>query len=826
MSETIETNPAPIASTQIVDEMQRSYIDYSMSVIVGRALPDVRDGMKPGARRILYAMRDLGLLHNRPYKKSAYVVGEVLGKYHPHGDSAVYDTMVRMAQPFAMRYPLVDGQGNFGSIDGDNAAAYRYTEVRLRRIAEEMLTDIDKQTVDMVKNYNGEIEEPSVLPARLPNLLLNGCTGIAVGMATNIPPHRLGEITDAVMHLIDNPEATIDDLLQHVRGPDFPTGGIICGVNPIREMYTTGRGHIKLRGRAVIEENKQGRETIIITEIPYAVNKTTLVTNIARMVREKTIEGISDIRDESSREGIRVVIELKRDVIARVILNNLFKHTQLQTTFGAILLALDNGRPRVMNLKEMLSCFIDHRVDVITRRTRFEARKAEARAHILEGLKIAIDHLDDVVKIIRASNNRDIARSELISRYELSLHQANAILDMRLYQLTGLEREKLEEEYLALIKHISYLRDLLANHHKILDLIKTELQEIRDSYDDERLTEIIAAENELNMEDLLADTECVITISHRGYIKRVPSSTYRAQRRGGKGISGMNTRDQDYVQHMFIASTHDEILFFTATGRMYRKKVYEIPEGSRISQGKAIVNLLELRENERIAAMIRVREFADSQHLVMASKRGIIKKTKLSAFRHARREGIIACKVDPDDELIAVRLTDGEDELMMATRNGMSIRFPETDIRDMGRATRGVRGIRLKDSDDRVVSLEKVDPREKLLVCTRNGYGKRTAFDEYRLQSRGGKGIFTIRTSERNGPVVAALSVNDTDALMMITAQGKMIRMDVAGIRPISRVTQGIRLIDLYEGDKLVCATPVDPEKDEQNGDAPDSETE
>ena len=826
MSETIETNPAPIASTQIVDEMQRSYIDYSMSVIVGRALPDVRDGMKPGARRILYAMRDLGLLHNRPYKKSAYVVGEVLGKYHPHGDSAVYDTMVRMAQPFAMRYPLVDGQGNFGSIDGDNAAAYRYTEVRLRRIAEEMLTDIDKQTVDMVKNYNGEIEEPSVLPARLPNLLLNGCTGIAVGMATNIPPHRLGEITDAVMHLIDNPEATIDDLLQHVRGPDFPTGGIICGVNPIREMYTTGRGHIKLRGRAVIEENKQGRETIIITEIPYAVNKTTLVTNIARMVREKTIEGISDIRDESSREGIRVVIELKRDVIARVILNNLFKHTQLQTTFGAILLALDNGRPRVMNLKEMLSCFIDHRVDVITRRTRFEARKAEARAHILEGLKIAIDHLDDVVKIIRASNNRDIARSELISRYELSLHQANAILDMRLYQLTGLEREKLEEEYLALIKHISYLRDLLANHHKILDLIKTELQEIRDSYDDERLTEIIAAENELNMEDLLADTESVITISHRGYIKRVPCSTYRAQRRGGKGISGMNTRDQDYVQHMFIASTHDEILFFTATGRMYRKKVYEIPEGSRISQGKAIVNLLELRENERIAAMIRVREFADSQHLVMASKRGIIKKTKLSAFRHARREGIIACKVDPDDELIAVRLTDGEDELMMATRNGMSIRFPETDIRDMGRATRGVRGIRLKDSDDRVVSLEKVDPREKLLVCTRNGYGKRTAFDEYRLQSRGGKGIFTIRTSERNGPVVAALSVNDTDALMMITAQGKMIRMDVAGIRPISRVTQGIRLIDLYEGDKLVCATPVDPEKDEQNGDAPDSETE
>ncbi len=825
MTETIEQPPAPIESTQIVDEMQRSYIDYSMSVIVGRALPDARDGMKPGARRILFAMRDLGLLHNRPYKKSAYVVGEVLGKYHPHGDSAVYDTMVRMAQPFAMRYPLVDGQGNFGSIDGDNAAAYRYTEVRLRRIAEEMLIDIDKQTVDMVKNYNGEIEEPAVLPARLPNLLLNGCTGIAVGMATNIPPHRMREITDAVIHLIDHPDAGIDDLLQHVQGPDFPTGGIICGVNPIREMYTTGRGHIKLRGRAAIEENKQGRETIIITEIPYAVNKTTLVTNIARLVREKTLDGISDIRDESSREGIRVVIELKRDAMARVILNNLFKHTQLQVTFGAILLALDHGRPRVMNLKEMLSCFIDHRIDVITRRTRFEVRKAEARAHILEGLKIAIDHLDDVVKIIRGADNRDMARTELISRYNLSLIQANAILDMRLYQLTGLEREKLDEEYLALIKHISYLRDLLANREKILELIKTDLQQIRDQYDDERLTEIVAAENELNMEDLLADTECVITISHRGYIKRVPVSTYRAQRRGGKGISGMTTRDEDYLQHIFIASTHDYILFFTGTGRLYRKKVYEIPEGSRVSLGKAIVNLLELRENEKIAAMIRVRDFEDTQHLVMATQRGIVKKTNLSAFRNARREGIIACNIDPDDELIGVRLTDGEDDLILVTHNGMSIRFPESNLRDMGRATRGVRGIRLKGENDHVVSLEKVDPRETLLVCTQNGYGKRTLFEEYRRQSRGGNGIFTIRTSERNGPVVAALSVNDEDALMMITAQGKMIRMDIAGIRPIKRVTQGVKLINLYEGDKLVCATPVDPEKDDQDGEASDPET-
>ncbi len=817
MTKTVESFQAPIDSIQIEDEMQRSYIDYSMSVIVGRALPDVRDGMKPGARRILFAMRDLGLLHNRPFKKSAYVVGEVLGKYHPHGDSAVYDTMVRMAQPFAMRYPLVDGQGNFGSIDGDNAAAYRYTEVRMRRMAEEMLIDIDKQTVDMVKNYNGEIDEPSVLPARLPNLLLNGCTGIAVGMATNIPPHQLGEIIDATVHLIEHPEASVDDLLGFVRGPDFPTGGVICGVTPIREMYTTGRGHIKLRGSALIEENTQNREIIVITEIPYAVNKTTLVTGIARMVREKTLDGISDIRDESSREGIRIVIEVKRGFMASVILNNLFKHTQLQVTYGAILLALENGRPRVMNLKEIMRCFIDHRVDVITRRTRFEVRKAEARAHILEGLKTAIEHLDDIVRIIRGARHRDSAREELVTRFKLSVIQANAILDMRLYQLTGLERQKIDEEYAKLLEHIAYLRELLADRGKILGLIREDMLQIREQYNDRRMTEIIADDNELNMEDLIADTECVITISHRGYIKRVPATTYRGQHRGGKGVSGMETRDEDFLEHLFIARAHDVILFFTEKGRLYREKVYAIPEGTRGGKGKALVNLLELRDNERIAAMIRVREFSDIQHLVMATARGIVKKTNLSAFRNLRRNGMIACNVDPEDALIGVRMTEGTSDLMLVTRNGMSIRFPETELRDIGRATRGVRGIRLKDANDRVVGLEIVDPLETMLVCTQNGYGKRTAFDQYRRQSRGGNGVFTIRTSKRNGPVVAAHSVNESDSLMMITAQGKMIRLNIDGIRTIRRVTQGVRLINLDEDDTLVCAAPVDPEKDEQD---------
>jgi len=797
----------------IEDEMQHSYIDYSMSVIIGRALPDVRDGMKPGARRILYAMRDLGLLHNRTYKKCAYVVGEVLGKYHPHGDSAVYETLVRMAQPFAMRYTLVDGQGNFGSIDGDNAAAYRYTESRLTRMAEELLADIEKNTVIMVPNYNGELVEPSVLPARVPNLLMNGSTGIAVGMATNIPPHNLGELIDALVVLIDNPEATVDDLMKHVKGPDFPTGGIICGLKPISDMYRTGRGQMKVRGRAGIEEGKQGKESIIITEIPYAVNKSSLLETIAELVQEKHIEGISDLRDESNKDGIRIVVELKRGAVAKVVLNNLYKHTQLQTTFGAILLAIDHGRPKVMTLKEMLVAFLDHRFDVITRRTQFELAKAEARAHILEGLKIALDHLDDVVKIIRGSKDRDQAKTELMKRFGLSEIQTNAILDMRLYQLTGLERDKLEEEYLALIKLITYLRDLLASRERLFAVIREDLLEAKKLYASGRQTDIVPNEGEVNIEDLIADRGWVITISHTGYIKRTAVSTYKAQRRGGKGVAGMDTKEEDYVQHLFVANTHDYILFFTPKGHVFWEKVYEIPEASRNSRGKAIVNLLNMQSGEQIASMVKVREFAADQFIVFATEKGVVKKTNLGAFSNPRAAGIIAIAIDEGDRLIGVKPTDGHNDVMLTTHNGMSIRFNEGALRDQGRDTRGVCGIDLADAD-RVESLEIVDPRATFLVCTENGYGKRSNFDEYRIQKRGGKGLMTIRTSERNGCIVGAHAVQEADALMLITAQGQMIRMPVADVRVISRVTQGVRLIQLDAGDKLVAATTVEPEDD------------
>ncbi len=802
-----------VGNINIEDEMQRSYIDYSMSVIIGRALPDVRDGMKPGARRILYAMRSLGLLHNRPYKKCAYVVGEVLGKYHPHGDSAVYDTLVRMAQDFAMRYMLVDGQGNFGSIDGDNAAAYRYTESRLTRMAEELLADIDKDTVDMVPNYNGELTEPAVLPSRVPNLLLNGSTGIAVGMATNIPPHNLGELVDALVCLIDRENATVDDLMKHIKGPDFPTGGVICGLKPISDMYRTGRGQLKVRGRAGVEEGKQGKESIIITEIPYAVNKANLLTGIAELVQEKKIEGIADLRDESNKDGIRIVVELKRGAVAKVVLNNLYKHTQLQTTFGAIMLAIDQGRPKVMNLREMLQAFLDHRYDVVRRRTQFELDKAEARAHILEGLKIALDHLDAVVKIIRESKDRDHARVQLMSKFGLSEIQSNAILDMRLYQLTGLERDKLEAEYLELIKLISYLRDLLASRSKLMGVIREDLLEVKKGYTDERRTAIVPDEGEVNIEDLIADRGYVITISHTGYIKRTAVSTYKAQRRGGKGVAGMETKEEDYVERLFVANTHDYILFFTPQGRVYWEKVYEIPEASRQSKGKAIVNLLNVQSGDTIAAMIKVREFAENQFVIFATEKGVVKKTNLGAFSNPRAAGIIAIAIDEGDRLIGVKQTDGHNEVVLTTHNGMSIRFNEAELRDQGRDTRGVCGITLTD-DDRVESLEIVDTRATFLVCTENGYGKRTGFDEYRVQKRGGKGLMTIRTSERNGAIVGAHAVQENDALMLITAQGQMIRMPVADVRVISRVTQGVRLINLDAGDKLVAATTVEPDDD------------
>jgi DNA gyrase subunit A len=803
-----------IGNINIEDEMQRSYIDYSMSVIIGRALPDARDGLKPGARRILYAMWQLGLLHNRPFKKCATVVGEVLGKYHPHGDAAVYETLVRMAQPFSLRYLLVDGQGNFGSIDGDNAAAYRYTECRLEQVAEEMLADIDKRTVPMVRNYNDELDEPAVLPARLPNLLLNGGAGIAVGMATNIPPHNLGEVVDALVILIDNPEATIEELLRHIRGPDFPTGAIICGQKPILEMYRNGRGQIQVRGRAGIEEGKQGKECIIVSEIPYTVNKAALIEHMAQLVNDKILEGIGDIRDESNKNGIRIVIELKRGVVAKVILNNLFKHTQLQTTFGAILLAIDRGRPKVLNLKEILQCFIAHRFEVITRRTQFELEKAEARAHILEGLKIALANLEAIVKIIKSSKNREAARDELRQRFGLSEIQANAILDLRLYQLTGLERDKLEAEYLELIKLISYLKDLLANKDKIYGVMKADLLEIKKQYGDPRRTEIVPEEGEMEVEDLIADRSCIITISHGGYIKRVPVGTYKAQRRGGKGVAGMETREEDYVEHLFVATTHDYILFFTAGGRIYWEKVYEIPEAGRTASGKAIVNLLELKPEERIAAMVRVRAFPETEFLVMATEKGVVKKTNLSEFANPRRDGIIAINIDAGDRLIGVKLTNGQNDVMLATRQGMSLRFNESELKDQGRATRGVIGIRL-DQDDVLESLEIVDPKATFFVCTENGYGKRTSFEEYRDQHRAGKGIYTIRPSDRNGAVVGAHTVMEKDSLMLITAKGKMIRMQVNDIRVISRVTQGVRLIGLDEGDELVSATTVEPEDGE-----------
>lgn len=803
-----------ISPINIEDEMRSSYIDYSMSVIVGRALPDVRDGLKPVHRRVLFAMRELGNTSNHPYKKSARVVGDVIGKYHPHGDTAVYDTIVRMAQDFSMRYTLVDGQGNFGSIDGDPPAAMRYTEVRMDKMAEEMLEDIDKDTVDFGPNYDESLEQPLVLPAKVPNLLLNGSTGIAVGMATNIPPHNLGELVDATVCLIDTPEATIADLMQHLKGPDFPTGGMICGLAPIESMYKTGKGQLKVRGRAHIEENKQGKETIYITEIPYTVNKTNLVENIARLVEEKIIEGISDLRDESNRDGIRVVIELKRGIIPKVVLNNIYKHTQLEMTFGAIMLAIDEGKPKTMNLKDILLCFLKHRFKVVTRRVEFDLKKAEARAHILEGLKIALDNLDAVVKTIRAAANRDEARVNLIAKFKFTEIQANAILDMRLYQLTNLERHKLEEEYLELIKHISYLRDLLSSEGKIYGVIRQELIDLKQKYGDRRRTDIAPEEGEINVEDLVADRGCIITISHTGYIKRVPIDTYKAQRRGGKGVAGMDTKEEDFVEHLFVANTHDYILFFTAAGRVYAEKVYEIPEASRTSRGKAIVNMLNIQHDEKIAAMIKVREFSDQFHLVMATELGVVKKTNLAEYQNIRKDGIIAINIDEKDHLNYVKLTTGKDEVILCTEQGMSIRFNEQQLRDQGRATRGVRGITL-DEGDRVQSLEIVDPKATYLICTENGYGKRTGFDEYRAQNRAGRGLIAIRTSDRNGLVVGAHAVQETDYLMLITAKGMMIRIKVSDVRVIGRATQGVRLINLDEGDKLVSATTVEPEDEE-----------
>ncbi len=786
----------------IEQEMKVSYLDYAMSVIIGRALPEVRDGLKPVQRRILYAMFREGLLPNRKYSKSAGVVGEVLKKYHPHGDSAVYDAMVRLAQDFNMRYPLIDGQGNYGSVDGDPAAAYRYTEARLAKIAEELLRDIDKDTVDFIPNFDETTVEPAVLPTRVPNLLVNGSAGIAVGMATNIPPHNLGEVIDALIILLSNPAALVKDLMQAVKGPDFPTGGVIHGTDGILEAYTNGRGLIKVRAKARIEEVHRGGEHIIITELPYQVNKANLIRKIAELVREKRIEGISDIRDESDREGIRVVLELKRTEMAEVVLNNLYKHTQMESTFGIIMLALVSGQPRILSLKRMLSLFLQHRRDVIIRRTRFDLKKAEERAHILIGLKIALEHLDEVIALIRGAKNPEEARGGLITNYNMTEVQAQAILDMKLQRLTGLEREKIITEYEETLKEIENLKEILGSEARQKEIIKNELVEIRDKYADERRTDISEASKEITMEDLITEEEMVVTISHNGYIKRNPISAYRSQRRGGKGLIGMETREEDYVEQIFIGSTHDTMLFFTNLGRLYWLKTYQLPEAGRAAKGKAIVNLLALSDGERVSTALPVREFKEG-FLVFFTKKGTVKKTALEEYSNPRGKGIIAINLEEGDELIAVRRTTGTDDLIIGTRKGLSIRFNEEDVRTMGRTAMGVIGIRLTEGDE-VVSADVVEEKMYLLTVTEFGQGKRSRIEDYPVQGRGGKGVISIKVTDKGGNAVGLVKTRDEDEIMLITHSGKTIRMPADGISLIGRNTQGVKLMDLEEGDRIV----------------------
>lgn len=798
------TDKEKLIPTNITEVMERAYIDYSMSVIISRALPDARDGLKPVQRRILFAMLRQGMVHNRTYHKCAKVVGDVIGNYHPHGDQAVYDTLVRLAQNWVMRVPLIDPQGNFGSIDNDPPAAYRYTECRLTAVSEEILRDLDEDTVDFAPNYNEEMTEPSVLPAGLPSLLMNGSTGIAVGMTTNIPPHNLGELIDGVNLLIDNPNCGLEELMQVVKGPDFPTGGAIVGRNGIDSYMKTGRGIVRVRGQMHTEEIKNGKEQVVITEIPYNVNRATLVSRIAELVNSKMIEGVSDMRDESD-VNTRIVLELKRGESPRVVVNKLFKLTPLETSFGVILLALVDRRPKEMNIKEMLEVYLEHRREVLRRRTEFRKAKAEARAHILEGYRIALDNLDDFVRIIRASANREEARNALLAKYPLSERQANAILDMRLYQLTGLERDKIENEYQELRARIAELTEILENEAKLLALVREEMGALRERFSTARKTQFLAAEGEFRMEDLIVNEGCIITVSHKGFIKRTAVSSYRSQRRGGKGVRGSGAYEEDFVERLFTASTHDYMLFFMNNGRVYVEKVYDIPEGTRIAKGRSLANVLQLQKDERIAAMIPVKDFDESKHLVMATRKGIVKKTNLSDYRNYRRGGLIGINIDESDELIGVRLTRGEDELLLLTRVGMSIRFHENALRDQGRATRGVKGIALKGENDYVVTLEVVDPSETLLVAGQNGQGKRTRFEEYRTQNRGGSGIIAIRTSG----VVGALSVNDNDEIMLLTQSGQAVRTPVRDVRVIGRTTQGVRLIHLADGDQLIGVSKI-----------------
>ncbi|SHK03910.1 DNA gyrase subunit A [Tepidibacter formicigenes] len=787
-------NKDRIVPVEIEDEMRKSYIDYAMSVIVGRALPDVRDGLKPVHRRILYAMNELNLTPDKSYRKSARIVGDVLGKYHPHGDSAVYLAMVRMAQDFSTRYMLVDGHGNFGSIDGDSPAAMRYTEAKMSKLTLELLRDIDKETVDYNPNFDDTLKEPSVLPSRFPNLLVNGSNGIAVGMATSIPPHNLGEVIDGVVHLIDNPDCQVEDLMQFIKGPDFPTGSTIMGKESIISAYTKGRGRVKVRAKAYIEDIGKGKQQIVVTEIPYLVNKAKLVEKIADLVKEKKVEGISDLRDESNRNGMRIVIEIKRDANANIVLNKLYKHSQLEDTFSIIMLALVNGEPKVLNLKQMLYHYLEHQKDVVTRRTQYELKKAEDRAHILEGLKIALDNLDEVIKLIRSSKNGQEAKAGLIEKFSLTEVQSQAILDMRLQRLTGLEREKIDLEYEEIIKKINRLREILADERILLNLIKEEIILIKEKYSDERRTDIQAVEGEINIEDLIEDEEIAITLTHFGYIKRLPSDTYKSQKRGGKGISALTTREEDFVEHLITTSTHSRISFFTNKGRVYRINAYQIPEGKRQSKGTAIINLLPLEKGEKITALIPIRKQDDEKYLVLCTKNGIIKKTAISEFRKSKRNGLIAINLREDDELIGVKTTSGDEELILVTKKGMAIRFSEKDIREMGRSAMGVKGISL-DKDDRVVSIDLISEGSKLLVVSENGYGKRSSISEYRIQNRGGKGLKTYNISEKTGDLVGAEVVNEEDELMIINSDGVLIRLKVSEISILSRVTSGVKLM-------------------------------
>jgi DNA gyrase subunit A len=796
-------------SVNIEDEMRKSYLEYSMSVIVGRALPDIRDGLKPVHRRVLYAMHEMKNYYNRPYKKSARVVGDVIGKYHPHGDAAVYDTIVRLAQDFSMRYQLVDGQGNFGSVDGDPPAAMRYTEVRMTALAQNFLNDIDKETVDFMPNYDGSLIEPLILPTSVPNLLVNGASGIAVGMATNIPPHNLSEVSEAVMALIEDPETPVDALMKIIPGPDFPTAGFILATKGVADAYRTGRGVIKIRARAFVEKVGHNRERIVISEIPYQVNKTKLLERIAELVKEKKVEGVADIRDESDRDGMRIAIDVRRDGKGLVILNRLYKFTQMEVSFGIILLAIVKGRPQVLNLKEILEKFIEHRREIIVRRTLYDLKKAEERAHILEGLKKALDFLDEVIEVIRSSADPKEAKARLMADFSLTDIQSQAILDMRLQRLTGLERQKISDEYEDLLKSISRFKAILGSSAMVLQVVKEEMKEIKEKFGDERRTEILQDAGEIDVEDLIAEEDMVVTISHDGYIKRNPISLYRAQRRGGKGMTGVKPKDEDFVELLFVASSHDYLLFFTNKGRVHWKKVHEIPEAGRMSRGKAIVNLLELQRREYVATTLPVRAFDKGRYVVLATKKGLVKKTPLSAYSHPRAAGIIAVKINEDDEVIGARVSSGEQDIFLATRSGKSIRFRESEIRPMGRVAAGNIGIRMEKGDE-VVGMESLqDEGATLLTVTAKGFGKRTKTEEYRVQGRGGKGILTIRTTERNGPVVYAYHVSDQDELMIITEQGKIIRLRVRDISVIGRNTQGVKLIDLAEGEKVVGVAKV-----------------